>query len=77
MAADGGVGARPLAGLEGVAEQEVERGPAAPSSRAALPRLLDLAEDLALAEHGRVEPGGDLEEVRDGGVVVVDVEVVG
>ena len=51
----------------------VERTP--PSSLADLPRRAHLAEDLALAEHRRVEPGGDLEEVLGGGVVVLAVEV--
>ena len=38
-------------------------------------RLAGLAEDLALADDHRVEPGGDVEEVGDRAVVVVDVEV--
>ena len=42
-----------------------------------LPRLADLPEDLALADDHRVEPRGDAEEVRDRGVVVVRVELVG
>ena len=52
-------------------------GPLAPSRSATLPRLADLAEDLALADDHRVEPGGDAEEVRDRGVVVVRVQEVG
>ena len=40
-----------------------------------LPCVAHLAEDLALAEHGRVEPGRDLEQVGDGGLVVLAVEV--
>ena len=40
-----------------------------------LPRRADLAEDLALAEHGRVEAGGDLEQMGDRGVVVLAVQV--
>ena len=42
-----------------------------------VPRRADLAEDLALADHRGVEPGGHGEQVRHGRVVVVDVEVVG
>ena len=76
VAADGGVGAGALAGLERVAEEEVEGGAGGALLAGALPRLLDLPEDLALAEHGRVEAGGHREEVRDGRRVVVDVEVV-
>ena len=52
-------------------------GPLAPSRSAALPRLAHLAEDLALADDHRVEPGGHAEQVRDRGVVVVRVEEVG
>ena len=51
----------------------VERTP--PSSLADLPGGAHLAEDLALAEHGRVEPGGHLEQVPGGGLVVLAVEV--
>ena len=51
----------------------VERTPpcwTAPPASAA-----DLSEDLALAEDRRVEPGGDLEEVGRGGVVVLGEQV--
>ena len=48
----------------GVAEQQVERGPGRALALGQLPRVADLAEDLGLAEHGRVEPGGHLEQVR-------------
>ena len=50
---------------------------AAAFAHGGLPRVADLAEDLALADDHRVEPGRDREEVRDRGVVVVRVEVVG
>ena len=40
-----------------------------------LPGGADLAEDLALAEHGGIEPGGDLEQVGDRRGVVLAVEV--
>ena len=40
-------------------------------------RGADLAEDLALADDHRVEPAGDREQVRDGPVLVVHVEVRG
>ena len=40
-----------------------------------LPRLAELAEDLGLADDRRVEPGGDLEQVPHGGVVVLGVQV--
>ena len=41
------------------------------------PCVADLAEDLALADDRRVESGRDREQVRDRGLVVVDVEVAG
>ena len=51
----------------------VER--AAPSCWAISQALADLTEDLALAEHGRIEPGGDLEQMADRGGVVLAVQV--
>ena len=48
---------------------------APPSACADLPRAAHLTEDLALAEHRRVEPGRHLEQVGDGGVVVLAVQV--
>ena len=76
VAGDAGVGAGPLAGLEGVAEQQVERRAGGALLAGLLPGGAHLAEDLALAEHGGVEPGGHREQVGDGRRVVVDVEVV-
>ena len=76
--ADRGLGAGPLAHLDRVAEGARRAAGRSPTSRSAtLPRLAHLAEDLALADDHRVEPGGDPEEVRDRGVVVVGVEQVG
>ena len=72
---DGGLGAGPLADLEGVAEQQVQRRAGTALVLGQLPGGTDLAEDLVLAEHGRVEPGGHLEQVGDRGVVVLAVEV--
>ena len=42
-----------------------------------LPRVADLAEDLALAEHRGVEPRRHGKEVVRGALVEVAVEVVG
>ena len=74
---DGGLGAGPLADLERVAEEQVERGsgralgPAPPPTRSRTwPRI------SCLAEHRRVEPGGHREQVGRGGLVVLAVEVV-
>ena len=73
--ADPGLGAGPLADLERVAEQQVERRARRALPLRQLPCVADLAEDLGLAEHGRVEPGGHLEQVGDRGLVVLAVEV--
>ena len=75
-AGDGRVGAGPLADLERVAEQQVERRTGGALLAGLLPRVADLAEDLALAEDDAVEPGGHREQVGHGRRVVVDVEVV-
>ena len=69
------LGARPLAGLDRMAEQQVERGLCAAFFLGELPCRTHLTEDLALAEHCRIEAGGDLEQVGHGCVVVLAVEV--
>ena len=56
-------------------KSDVEGGADGADLLAGAERLAGLAEDLALAERHRVEAGGDLEQVRDRAVVVVDVEV--
>ena len=74
-AVDVGLGVRALADAQGLLEQHVQ-GRADGAGLLAQPqRLAGLAEDLALAEDHRVEAGGDVEQVRDGAVVVVHVEV--
>ena len=68
--ADGGMGAHMLGGLEGFLENPVEhRSRGAPRLRRGV-GVLHLAEDFRLADHLRVDAGGDLEEVLDGGAVV-------
>ena len=69
------LGAGPLAGAQGMAEQQVERRADAAAVDGGLPRRAHLAEDLALAEDQRVEPGRDLEQVGRRGVVVQGEEV--
>ncbi len=69
--------AHPLADLEGVAEQHVERRPGGALDGRHVPCRFDLAEDLRLAEHGRVDTGGHTEQVGHGPGVVELVEVVG
>ena len=58
-----------------VTEEQVERRPHPALVGGDLPRTAHLAEDLALAEHRRVEAGGDLEQVAGGRLVVLAVEV--
>ena len=72
---DAGLGMGSLADAQGLLEQGVE-GRA--DGAGVLPHgqgFPGLAEDLGLAHRHRVEPRDDLEEVGDGAVVVVDVEV--
>ena len=64
-----------LADAQRLLEQHVEGRADGAALLAEPQRLAGLAEDLALADDHRVEAGGDLEEVGDGAVVVVDVEV--
>ncbi len=72
---DAGLGMRPLADPQRLLEQVVKQ----PSGRAGVlggPQGdLDLAEDLRLADHHRVETAGDREQVLDGPVLVVHVQV--
>ena len=74
-AVDVGLGARALADPQRLLEQHVEGRADGAELLAEPERVAGLAEDLALADGHRVEPGRDLEQVRDRAVVVVDVEV--
>ena len=74
-AVDVGLGARALADAQRLLEEHVEGGSDGAELLAHPQRVAGLAEDLALADDHRVEPGGDVEEVGDRAVVVVDVEV--
>ena len=74
-AVDVGLGVRALADPQRLLEEHVERRADGAELLAEPQRLAGLAEDLALADDHRVEAGGDVEEVGDGAVVVVDVEV--
>ncbi len=77
VAGDPGLGAHPLARLDRVLEHAREQLGRGLLADRRLPRVADLAEDLALADDHRVETGRDREQVRDRGFVVVRVEVVG
>ena len=74
---DPGLGVRPLPGAQG---QRAEPGELAAQrllrARHA-ERLPDLAQDLALADHHRVQAAGDVEQVLHGTVLVVHVQVRG
>ena len=72
---DAGLGPGALADPQRLLEQHVERGTHAALLLAAAQRLAGLAEDLALADRHRVQPGGDVEQVGDRAVLVVHVEV--
>ena len=74
-AVDVGLGVRALADAQRLLEEHVEGGSDGAELLADPQRVAGLAEDLALADDHRVEPGGDVEEVGDRAVVVVDVEV--
>ena len=74
-AVDAGLGVGALADAQGLLEQGVEGRAHRAQLLAAAERVAGLAEDLGLADGHRVEPGRDLEQVGDGAVVVVDVEV--
>ena len=74
-AVDVGLGVGTLADPQGLLEEGVEGGADGAVLLADPQRVAGLAEDLALADDHRVESGRDLEQVRDGALVVVDVEV--
>ena len=74
-AGDTRFGAGPLADADGVTEQQVQRGSGPALALGDLPGLAQLTEDLGLAHHRRIEPGGDLEQVTHSSVVVLGVEV--
>ena len=61
---DVGLGVRPLADPQRLLEERVEGRPDWCRLLAHAQRLADLAEDLALADHHRVEPGGDVKGAR-------------
>ena len=74
-ASDRGFAPRPLAGLDGRTHQQVEPRAGRRFVERDLPGRTDLSEDLALAEHRRVEPGRDFEQMPDGGAVVLAEQV--
>ena len=76
-AVDAGLGAGPLADPQGLLGERAELPAGGPGVLRGAQRVPDLAEDLALADDHRVQPAGHREQVRDGAVLVVHVEVRG
>jgi hypothetical protein len=74
-AIDAGLGVRALADAQRLLHQLVQQPTDALRLDGRLVCLAQLAEDLRLADHHRIETGGDPEGVVDRGLVVVDVEV--
>ena len=74
---DSGFVASTFACGERIAEQLVERRARRPLLLSDVPGGSNLTEDLALAEHRRIETGSDLEEMIDRSGVVLTVEVRG
>jgi len=75
MRADAGIGAHPFGDRETMLEQPVEPGLERMRAARGLPGMLDLAEDLRLAEDERIEPGRDPEQMAHRSRIGVAVEV--
>ena len=74
---DGRLRSDPLAGLDGMAEQGPEHRARDLFRLGPLPGPADLAQDLGLPEHRRVQPGGHGEEMAGHVVVEAHGEMVG
>jgi hypothetical protein len=74
MRADLGVRADPLGDSKAMLEQPVEAGTQAAGVARQLPGVLDLAQDLRLAQHQRVEAGGYPEQVAHSVTVMVLIQ---
>ncbi len=72
--ADAGVGAHALGHREGVLQQPVHRRLQCLRPACQLVGVLHLAEDLRLAQHHRVQPGGDAEHVAYRVVFIVPIQ---
>ncbi|MCW0417707.1 hypothetical protein NB689_003461 [Xanthomonas sacchari] len=75
IGAHAGVGARALGHREGLLEQAVQAAAHRPMFACQRPGVLHLAEDLRLAQHHRVQPGGDPEQVPHRVRVLVLVQI--
>jgi len=74
VCADAGFGAHPLGHREGVLQQAVQRRLQRVRLARKLVGILHLAEDLRLAQHHRIQPGGDAEQVARRVLLVVAVQ---
>ena len=74
---DAGLGSDTPSGVHRAVERGRERGSRGLLAVRALERLSDLREDLGLAEHHRIEPARDGEQVFRGVGLVVRVERLG
>ena len=70
-----GLGVSPLAHAQGLLEQRVEHGSQVRVALAGAQRLPQLSQDLALTERHRLQPTGQGEQVVDGPLLVVHIEV--
>ncbi len=74
---DGRLRPDPLAGFDRVTEERTEYRSRHPLELGLLPRSADLAQDLRLTQHGRVQAGGHREEMFGHVVVEADGEMLG
>ncbi len=74
-AADGGVGAHLFGDVEGVLEQPAQRPPDGTRAAGGAEGVLDLAEDLRLAEDQRIQAARHAQDVAHALVVFMDVGV--
>src|SRR5699024_2665647 len=73
---EAGLGVDALTGAQGLLDERVELGSDVPVRLGPAEGVPQLAEDLGLADGHGVQTGGDVEDVPDGGVAVVEVEVL-
>ncbi len=74
IGADAGVGAHTLGHGKGLLQQAFHRRMQSTGAARGLIGILDLAENLRLAEHHRIQPGSHAKQVADGGIIGVPVK---
>jgi len=75
VGAHAGIGSRPFGDREGLLEQAVELLADNPAVMRQRPGILHLAQDLRFAQHHRIQPGGDPEQMPDSLTVGMLVQV--